>query len=136
MISGISLLVIIFLAIAFIVVSSSFWKVHPFISLLLACFGVGLAVGIPLPEIISAINSGFGGLMGYIGLIVVIGSIIGVILERSGAAMRIADLILNMVGKKRPALAMLPEYAIPRALHTHSKSYNKRATAGTRYGKS
>ena len=106
MISGLPLLLVIFLAIVFIVISSSFWKIHPFISLLLAAFGVGISVGMPLQEIITAINKGFGGLMGYIGLIVVFGSMIGIILERSGAAMRIADLILKLVGKKRPALAM------------------------------
>ena len=106
MVTGIPLLIIIFLAIAFIVISSSYWKLHPFVGLLLASFGVGLAVGVPLPEVIVSVNKGFGGLMGYIGLIVVFGSIIGVILERSGAAMKIADLVLNLVGKKRPALAM------------------------------
>ncbi|MEO1263525.1 MAG: GntP family permease [Bacteroidota bacterium] len=106
MVTGIPLLLIIFIAIAFIVVSSAYWKLHPFVGLILASVGVGLAVGVPLPAVIKSINSGFGGLMGYIGLIVVFGSIIGVILERSGAAMKIADLVLNLVGKKRPALAM------------------------------
>lgn len=106
MLSGIPLLLIIFLAIIFIVFSASVWKLHPFIGLLLASFGVGLSVGMPLPDLIAAINNGFGGLMGYIGLIVVLGSIIGVFLEKSGAALRIASLILKIVGKKRPALAM------------------------------
>ena len=106
MLTGIPLLLLIFLSIAFIIVASSIGKAHPFVVLLLATFGVGLGVGMPFPEILSAINSGFGGLMGYIGLIVAIGSIIGVILEKSGAALRIADLILNVVGKNRPALAM------------------------------
>ncbi len=106
MLTGLPLLLVIFLAIAFIVVASSIWKLHPFLALLLASLGTGIAVGMPFQEIIAAINGGFGGLMGYIGLIVVIGSIIGTILEKSGAAMRIADLILKLVGKKRPALAM------------------------------
>ena len=98
MATGVSLLIIIFLAIAFIVVASAYWKLHPFVGLLLASFAVGIFVGVPLPDIIQSINNGFGGLMGYIGLIVVFGSIIGVILERSGAAMKIADLVLNLVG--------------------------------------
>lgn len=106
MLSGIPLLLIIFLSIVFIVVSSAIWKLHPFIGLIIASFGVGLGVGMPLLEIISSINNGFGGLMGYIGLVVILGSIIGVILERSGAALKIAELILKVVGKKRPALAM------------------------------
>jgi GntP family gluconate:H+ symporter len=95
MITGLPLLLIICLAIVFIIVASSMWKLHPFIALLLASFGVGLAVGMPLADIIKSVNSGFGGIMGYIGLIVVMGSIIGIILERSGAAMKIANLILQ-----------------------------------------
>lgn len=74
--------------------------------LLLASFGVGLAVGMPLPMILEAITGGFGGILGTIGIIVVLGSIIGVILERSGAAQKIASLILGVLGKKRPVLAM------------------------------
>lgn len=106
MLSGIPLLLVIFLAVIFIIIASSIGKLHPFVALMLASFGVGIFVGMPLPEIVNAINNGFGGLMGYIGLIVVMGSIIGIILEKSGAAFRIADLIIKLVGKKRPALAM------------------------------
>jgi GntP family gluconate:H+ symporter len=106
MLTGIPLLLLIFGAIIFIVVASSVWKVHPFIALMLATFGVGLGVGMPLADVLKNVNSGFGGLMAYIGLIVVIGSIIGIILEKSGAAMRIAELILKLVGERRPALAL------------------------------
>ncbi|MCB0571552.1 MAG: GntP family permease [Phaeodactylibacter sp.] len=106
MLTGLPLLLAILAAIVFIVVASAAWKVHPFVALLLACYGLGLAVGLPPDEITRAVSDGFGGLMGYIGLIVVLGSIIGVVLERSGAALRIADLIVTAVGKKRPALAM------------------------------
>ncbi|MEM1321146.1 MAG: GntP family permease [Bacteroidota bacterium] len=106
MLTGWSLLFVIFLSIVFIIVATAMWRMHPFIAILLATFGVGFGVGMPLPELISAINKGFGGLMGYIGLIVVMGSIIGVILEKSGAALQIADLILRYLGERRPALAM------------------------------
>ncbi len=37
---------------------------------------------------------------------IVLGTIIGVILEKSGAAIRIADVILKLVGKNNPTLAM------------------------------
>lgn len=106
MVSGPLLLVLIGAAVALIVLLTAVVKLHPFLALLLATLALGLAVGLEPSGIITAINGGFGGLMGYIGLIVVLGSIIGVILEKSGAALRIADLILRVVGKKRPALAM------------------------------
>ncbi len=106
MTTGITLLLIIVLAIAFIIVASARWGVHPFISLLLAALGVGLLAGLPAQEVITAVNNGFGSLMGYIGLIVVLGSIIGVILEKSGAALRIATLVLRWSGRRNPALSM------------------------------
>jgi len=102
---GFTLLVIL-IAIALMVIAATVYKVHPFISLLLAALGTGLATGIPLADILIAIQTGFGDLMGYIGLIVVLGSILGVALEKSGAALRLADGVLALAGQKRPILAM------------------------------
>jgi gluconate:H+ symporter, GntP family len=106
MVEGPLLLLIIGLAVIFIVLSTSVFKIHPFLSLLLASFGVGVAVQMPLPQIGTTIATGFGTLMGSIGLVVVLGSIIGVALERSGSAIRIADAVLKMVGPNKPALAL------------------------------
>lgn len=99
-------LLVIILAIVGMIVASVRYKVHPFISLLLASLVVGLGTGISLDETLIAIQKGFGDLMGYIGLIVVLGSILGVALEKSGAALRLADAVLQWLGKKRPTLAM------------------------------
>jgi gluconate:H+ symporter, GntP family len=106
MLTGTTLLLVIFSAIVFIILAAAVWKIHPFINLLLACIGVGIAVRMPLPALVKAINDGFGSLLGYIGMIVVLGSILGVFLEKSGAALRLAELILRLTGRRRPALAM------------------------------
>ncbi len=47
-----------------------------------------------------------GGLMKSIGIVIVAGTIIGVILEKSGAAYRMAEVVLRVIGEKRPQLAM------------------------------
>lgn len=104
--SGYWLLLLIALSIGVIIWTVSVWKWHPFISLLVASLLVGVGSGLPLLEVVQSINSGFGGILAYIGLVVVIGSIIGVILERSGAAQTIAELILGLLGRDRPVLAM------------------------------
>ncbi|MFQ6114927.1 MAG: GntP family permease, partial [bacterium] len=93
-------------AIVFIILSTSILKLHPFFSLAIATFGVGLLVRMPLQNIITTVNNGFGGLMGYIGLVIVFGTIIGTILEKSGATIKVADVVLNSVGKKSPTFAM------------------------------
>jgi gluconate:H+ symporter, GntP family len=41
-----------------------------------------------------------------IGIVIVAGTIIGVILEKSGAAYRMAEVVLRVIGNKRPQLAM------------------------------
>ncbi len=100
------MLLAIIAAIVLIIVLSARLGVHPLLSLLSATLFLGLVAGMPLSGLITAINEGFGGLMGYIGLIVVFGSIIGYILEKSGAAHRLAIALLSSVGKGRPALTM------------------------------
>lgn|SRR5690625_3582618 len=104
--SGFMLIVLIVLAVLFIIFATAKWKLHPFLSLLFAAFGLGIVSGLPLEEVITAVNEGFGGLMSGIGLVIIFGTIIGVILEKSGAALRMAEVVLRIVGPKRPQMAM------------------------------
>ena len=60
----------------------------------------------PLLTVVESINTGFGGLMTSIGLVIIAGTIIGLILEKSGVAYRMAEVVLRIVGPKRPQLAM------------------------------
>ncbi len=106
MLQGPMLLVVLFLAIALIVVLTSKFKVHPLLALLIACYGIGFAVKIPVQEVSKVISIGFGEILSSIGLVIIFGTIIGVILEKSGGAVTMADSVLRVVGKKRPSLAM------------------------------
>lgn len=100
------LLSIIFLAIILIIVASNYLKVHPFLALIICCFLVGFATGMDGLEIVKQTTSGFGGILTGIGLIVVLGTIIGVFVEKSGALDVIAEAILNLMGSKRTTTAM------------------------------
>lgn len=100
------LFAIILLGVVLIVFATAVLKVHPFISLIVATFFVGIAAGLPLLDVVRHVNEGFGGLMTSIGLVIVAGTIIGVILEKSGAAYRMAEVVLRIIGEKRPQLAM------------------------------
>jgi GntP family gluconate:H+ symporter len=106
MVQGPLLFLILLLGVGFIVLATAKFKLHPFLSLLVAAFGVGIAAGLPLNEVVKAVNEGFGGLMSYIGIVIVAGTVIGKILEKSGAALRMAEVVLRVVGEKRPQLAM------------------------------
>ncbi|ACZ11501.1 GntP family permease [Sulfurospirillum deleyianum] len=100
------LIIILLVAIGFIVLSTSKWKLHPFLALLIAAYGIAFSVGMKYPEIAKTITTGFGGILAYIGIVIVLGTIIGVVLEKSGAAVQMANVVLKVVGKRRPVLAM------------------------------
>ena len=106
MITGLPLLLIIAAAIFFIVVACSRFKWHPFLALLTASLFTGLTVGLPLKDIGTTANEGFGNMMTHIGLVVVLGTLIGTVLEKSGATLRIADAIIGFFGKDKPVLAI------------------------------
>ena len=100
-------LLLIFLAvILFIVIATTKFGFHPFLTLLSASFITAFAFGLPMVEVVQVINAGFGGILGYIGLVIVFGTIIGVILEKSGAAVTMADTIIKLLGKRFPTLTM------------------------------
>lgn len=100
------LFLVILLGVVLVVVSTAVFKLHPFLALLISAFFVGIASGMPLLTVLENVNSGFGGLMTSIGIVIVAGTIIGVILEKSGAAYRMAEVVLRILGEKRPQLAM------------------------------
>ena len=100
------IIVIVLAAIVFIVLSSTVLKLHPLAGLLIAALGVGIFAGLPIEKLAETIGKGFGELMAKIGLMVILGCVIGAILDQSGAAIKVAEVILKWFGEKRPALAM------------------------------
>jgi gluconate:H+ symporter, GntP family len=106
MVQGPALLVILLAGIIIVIFMISKMKIHPFISLLLVSFGIAFAAGMPSGDIARTVTKGFGDLLGNIGIVIALGTIIGYILEKSGAALRMADSVVKLVGEKRPALAM------------------------------
>ncbi|SIS42517.1 GntP family permease [Salimicrobium flavidum] len=103
---GLGLVFIIVLGVILVIVATAKFNLHPFLSLIVTAFIIGIFSSLTLSEVVEAVNNGFGGLMGGIGLVIVFGTIIGIILEKSGAALRMAEVVLRIVGEKRPQLAM------------------------------
>ncbi len=97
---------IVIIAILFIILSSSVFKLHPLVGLLLAALFVGVCAGLPIEKLAETIGKGFGNLMSKIGLMVILGCIIGSILDKSGAAIKVSEVILDTFGKKNPTFAM------------------------------
>ncbi|MBS0001241.1 MAG: GntP family permease [Cyclobacteriaceae bacterium] len=101
------LFLLLILSILFIIITTSRLKWHPFFALLIAAIGFGLLSGTMQPnQVISSVNTGFGNTIGYIGIVILAGSIIGKFLEKTGGARRIAHHALKMTGRKNVPLAL------------------------------
>ncbi|MDX1531294.1 MAG: GntP family permease, partial [Rhodothermales bacterium] len=81
-------------------------NLHPFLALLAAAYGFGMLAGLPLQETVAATVEGFGRTLGYIGVVIAAGAIIGAALERSGGALAVAQSLLRRVGEARSTLAL------------------------------
>jgi GntP family gluconate:H+ symporter len=101
------LVILLGLSIVFIVLTTARLKLHPFLALLLAAFGYGILSGrMSLADVVAAVNTGFGGTIGYIGIVILAGAIIGTFLEKSGGAFALAERTVGVVGQKNVPLAM------------------------------
>lgn len=105
-VGGPLLLAIIVVMILFLILLVSKVRLHAFLALIITSILMGIVTGMELPEVINTVTAGFGGLMTHIGIVIALGVIIGQILETTGGAEKIANSILNLVGKDRSPLAM------------------------------
>ncbi|MFL6558185.1 MAG: GntP family permease [Bacillus sp. (in: firmicutes)] len=75
-------------------------KLNTFVSLIIVSFGVAIALGMKLDEIIATIEAGLGGTLGHIALIFGLGAMLGKLIADSGGAQRIAMTLVNKFGEK------------------------------------
>ena len=104
---GTGLLLVLLAAIVLIVVLIVKVRVHAFLALMAACFVVGIGSGMPLTEIAGSFEKGVGGTLGFLAAIIGLGSILGKMLEESGGAERIAQTLLDSLGKQRASWVMM-----------------------------
>lgn len=90
-------------------------RLQPFVALLAVSIAVGLAAGLSVTELfgtvqksdaVSMIESGMGGILGHVAIIIGLGTMLGAILEVSGGAEVLSARLLNLFGEKRAPLAM------------------------------
>ncbi len=104
---GIALIFTFVIAIALMIFAISKLKIHPFLAIMTISLLLAFSAGIPLGKIPSTIGAGFSGTFSGIGIVIIFGALIGTILEKTGAALKLSDMVIKAVGKKRPELAML-----------------------------
>ena len=101
------LLILLFLAVVFIIVATTRLSLHPFLALLISAFGYGILCGrLSLEEVVQSVNTGFSSTIGYIGIVILAGAVIGTFLEKSGGAYKLAESTMKLVGKNNIPLSM------------------------------
>jgi H+/gluconate symporter-like permease len=83
------------------------FHVHAFIVLLVVSLGLGLAAGLPPDRVVDAITRGVGAILRDVALLLALGSMLGRMLEASGAAELIARRLIAVCGEKSTSLALL-----------------------------
>ena len=99
-------LAIVALAIVSLVVLVVWAKVHPFLAFVLVSGAAAFALGIPAGDVAGAVKKGIGDILGTLTIIIVAGAMLGRLVVDSGAAERIASVLVNAFGEKRMAWAM------------------------------
>ncbi|MEU2722236.1 GntP family permease [Streptomyces smyrnaeus] len=90
-------------------------RLQPFVALLAVSIAVGLGAGLSVTELfgtvqksdaVSMIESGMGGILGHVAIIIGLGTMLGAILEVSGGAEALSARLLGLFGERRAPLAM------------------------------
>ncbi|MGZ3891013.1 MAG: GntT/GntP/DsdX family permease, partial [Mucilaginibacter sp.] len=92
--------------IAVIVVLTTRFKVPAFFALFAACLLVGLGSGTALGDVVGVMKDGFGNVMKSLGLIIVLGTTLGLLLEYTGCTTVMATALLKVLGKRYASWAM------------------------------
>ena len=58
-----------FVSVVGLIILITRFRVHPFVALTIAAGFLGLVAGVPLPEIIKSFQKGFGGVVGFVGIV-------------------------------------------------------------------
>ena len=92
--------------VAGVIVAVTRLRLHPFGALLSAAISVGLAAGMAPADVIEAITNGMGGTLGFVAVVVGLGSMFGMLLEESGGMSQLAATLVARLGEARTGLAL------------------------------
>jgi GntP family gluconate:H+ symporter len=94
-------------AVSALIVLIARFKLHPFIALVGVSLGLGVAAGMPLDAAVKAFQDGVGGTLGFIAVVLGLGTMLGKMMAESGAATRIATTLIDLFGERRVHWAIM-----------------------------
>jgi len=94
-------------AVIALIVAIARFKLHPFVALITVSIGLGVAAGMPLSAAVKAFQDGVGTSLGFIAVVVGLGTMLGKMMAESGGATRIATTLIALFGERRVHWAIM-----------------------------
>lgn len=101
------LLLFALLAVIALIVLIAVFKWHPFVALTSASLAMGVAAGMPPLAAVKSFQEGVGNVLGFIAIVVGLGTMLGKMMAESGAATRIATTLIDLFGERRVHWAIM-----------------------------
>lgn len=101
------LLLLAFGAVVGLIVLIARFKLHPFVALIAVSLTLGIAAGMPFGAVVKAFQDGVGGVLGFIAIVVGLGTMLGKLMAESGGATRIATTLITLFGESRVHWAIM-----------------------------
>ena len=101
------LLLYAFAAVVALIVLIAHFKVHPFVVLVAVSLALGAVAGMPLADAVRAFQDGVGSVLGFIAVVVALGTMLGKMMAESGGAARIATTLIGLFGERRVHWAIM-----------------------------
>src|SRR6202140_2904484 len=94
-------------AVITLIVLIAHFKLHPFVALVAVSLSLGVAAGMPLGAAVKSFQDGVGGTLGFIAVVLGLGTMLGKMMAESGAATRIATTLIDLFGERRVHWAIM-----------------------------
>ncbi|WP_371130874.1 SLC13 family permease [Arthrobacter sp. SDTb3-6] len=88
-------LVVAAIGIAIVVLLIVWIKMHAFLALTIGALFVGIGSGIALDKVTGSYETGVGGVLGYVGILIALGAMLGKLLADSGGADKVVETLLR-----------------------------------------
>ena len=102
-----SLLLIAFLGVALVVLLITWVRMPAFLALAVSALFVGLAARMPLGDIPRAFQAGVGDTLGFVAMVIGLGTVIGKLLAESGGAVVVSKALAHALGERRLDWALM-----------------------------
>ncbi|WP_192347738.1 gluconate:H+ symporter [Algoriphagus sp. Y33] len=99
-------IILVLLSIAILVLLIVWAKLNPFLAFLISSIVAGFLLGLPADQIAGSVQRGMGGLLGDLVIVIVMGAMLGKLVAESGAAQKIAGVLMKIFGEKHITWAM------------------------------